>query len=126
MLNLHRFRIRGNQAQCGPARKTATLRRHNRWLVFTFTAISLAGRGILSHQCADHAIVWGFGNTRWQRWPVAGSTAKLKIKLAIPLAVINCSQLVRPRARGPRVGPELRELAIIDDGALAVRGERMK
>lgn len=43
------------------------------------------------------------------------------------LAVINCSQLITlqgpPR---PRVGPEMRELSIIADGAMLVRGERIE
>jgi imidazolonepropionase len=40
------------------------------------------------------------------------------------LAVINCSQLVSLAGpRRPRVGPEMRELAIISDGAMLVRGE---
>jgi imidazolonepropionase len=43
------------------------------------------------------------------------------------LAVINCSQLVT--LAGParaRIGPELRELSIIEDGALLVRDERIE
>ncbi|MFN2596284.1 MAG: amidohydrolase family protein, partial [Pyrinomonadaceae bacterium] len=47
--------------------------------------------------------------------------------MADALAVINCSQLVTlAGARRPRVGAELRELAIIEDGAMLVRGERIK
>ena len=42
------------------------------------------------------------------------------------LAVINCSQLVTLAGPArPRVGPELRELAIIADGALIVRDGRL-
>jgi len=42
--------------------------------------------------------------------------------LSQSLAVINCSQLVTLSGPArPRVGPELRELAIINDGALLVR-----
>ena len=40
------------------------------------------------------------------------------------LAVINCSQLVTlAGARRPRTGGDLRQLAIIEDGAMLVRGE---
>jgi len=43
------------------------------------------------------------------------------------LAVINCSQLITlqgpPR---PRVGPEMRQLSIIADGAMLTRGERIE
>jgi imidazolonepropionase len=43
------------------------------------------------------------------------------------LAVINCSQLITLRgAARPRVGAEMRELAIIEDGAMLVRGERIE
>jgi imidazolonepropionase len=43
------------------------------------------------------------------------------------LAVINCSQLVTLAGpRRPRIGVELRELAIINDGALLVRNERIE
>ena len=42
------------------------------------------------------------------------------------LAVINCSQLVTLAGPArPRVGPELRELSIIADGAMFVEGERI-
>ncbi len=42
------------------------------------------------------------------------------------LAVINCSQLVTLSGPArPRVGPELRELSIIEDGALLVIGQRI-
>lgn len=42
------------------------------------------------------------------------------------LAVINCSQLVTLAGPArPRVGPELRELSIINDGAMLVRDERI-
>jgi imidazolonepropionase len=42
-------------------------------------------------------------------------------------AVINCSQLVTLRgAASPRVGAELRELSIIEDGALLVRDGRIE
>ena len=44
-----------------------------------------------------------------------------------PLAIIKCSQLVTLRGPArPRVGPELRELAIIQDGAMLVRGRRIE
>lgn len=40
------------------------------------------------------------------------------------LAVINCSQVITLAGPArPRVGPELRELSILDDGAILVRGE---
>jgi len=43
------------------------------------------------------------------------------------LAVINCSQLVTLAGpRRPRVGGELRQLSIIEDGALFVRGDRIE
>lgn len=58
---------------------------------------------------------------------MAGCTGNLKITLANSLAVINCSQLVTLAGPArPRVGRELRELAIIDDGAMLVRGERIE
>jgi imidazolonepropionase len=42
------------------------------------------------------------------------------------LAIVNCSQLVTLAGPArPRVGAELRELSIIDDGALLVRGSRV-
>jgi imidazolonepropionase len=43
------------------------------------------------------------------------------------LAVVNCSQLVTlAGAERPRVGAELRELAIIEDGAMIVRGDKIE
>lgn len=43
------------------------------------------------------------------------------------LAVINCSQLVTlAGARRPRTGGDLRQLAIIEDGAMLVRGDRIE
>ncbi len=43
------------------------------------------------------------------------------------LAVVNCSQLVTLAGpRRPRVGPELRELAIVEGGAMLVRGGRVE
>lgn len=46
--------------------------------------------------------------------------------MATSLAVINCSQLVTLAGPArPRVGPELRELSIIADGALLVAGEQI-
>src|SRR5712691_1187834 len=43
------------------------------------------------------------------------------------LAVINCKQLVTLAGPSrPRIGPELRELAIIFDGAILIRGERIE
>jgi imidazolonepropionase len=43
------------------------------------------------------------------------------------LAVINCSQLLTLAGpRRPRVGAELRQLSIIEDGALFVRGDRIE
>ena len=46
--------------------------------------------------------------------------------LASPLAVINCSQLVTLAGPArPRVGPEMRELSIIADGAMLVGGGRI-
>jgi len=47
--------------------------------------------------------------------------------VAETLAVINCSQLVTVAgARHPRTGGDLRQLAIIEDGALLVRGEHLE
>jgi imidazolonepropionase len=46
--------------------------------------------------------------------------------LASSLAVINCSQVITLAGPArPRVGPELRELSIVDDGAMLVRGDRI-
>jgi imidazolonepropionase len=46
--------------------------------------------------------------------------------LASSLAVINCSQLVTLAGPArPRVGPEMRELSIVADGAMLVVGERI-
>ena len=43
------------------------------------------------------------------------------------LAVVNCSQLLTlAGAKRPRTGGDLRQLAIIDDGAMLVRGERIE
>jgi imidazolonepropionase len=44
------------------------------------------------------------------------------------LAVINCSQLVtlQSSVAGPRVGPQMRELSIIADGAMLVRDGRIE
>ena len=43
------------------------------------------------------------------------------------LAVINCSQLITlAGARRPRAGGELRQLAIVDDGTMLVRGDRIE
>ncbi|MDQ2855150.1 MAG: imidazolonepropionase [Acidobacteriota bacterium] len=43
------------------------------------------------------------------------------------LAVVNCSQLVTLAGPPqPRFGPELRQLSIIEDGAMLVRGERIE
>jgi imidazolonepropionase len=43
------------------------------------------------------------------------------------LAVVNCAQLVTlAGAERPRAGAELRELAIIEDGAMIIRGERIE
>jgi imidazolonepropionase len=47
--------------------------------------------------------------------------------LPTSLAVINCSQLVTLAGPArPRVGPELRELAIVADGSMLVVGERVE
>ena len=47
--------------------------------------------------------------------------------MAETLAVINCSQLVTVAgARHPRTGGDLRQLAILEDGALLVRGEHLE
>ena len=44
--------------------------------------------------------------------------------MAETLAIVNCSQLVTlAGARRPRTGGELRQLAIIEDGAILVRGQ---
>ena len=44
--------------------------------------------------------------------------------MAETLAILNCSQLVTlAGARRPRTGGDLRQLAIIEDGAMLVRGE---
>ena len=43
------------------------------------------------------------------------------------LAVINCSQVVTlAGARRPRTGGDLRQLAIIEDGAMFVRDDRIE
>lgn len=43
------------------------------------------------------------------------------------LAIINCAQLVTLRGvPRPRVGPEMRDLAIIEDGAMLVQGGRIE
>src|SRR5919107_5911300 len=43
------------------------------------------------------------------------------------LAVVNCSQLLTlAGARRPRVGAEMRELSIIEDGAMLVRAGRIE
>ena len=42
------------------------------------------------------------------------------------LAVVNCSQLVTlAGARRPRTGGDLRQLSIIEDGAMIVKGDRV-
>jgi imidazolonepropionase len=49
--------------------------------------------------------------------------------LSVPetLAIVNCSQLVTlAGAKRPRVGGDLRQLAIIEDGAMLVRGEQIE
>lgn len=47
--------------------------------------------------------------------------------MANTLAVINCSQVVTlAGARRPRTGGDLRQLAIVEDGALFVRGDRIE
>jgi len=47
--------------------------------------------------------------------------------LVSSLAVINCSQLVTLAGPArPRVGPEMRELAIIEQGAMLITGERIE
>jgi imidazolonepropionase len=46
--------------------------------------------------------------------------------LASSLAVVNCSQLVTLAGLArPRVGPEMRELSIVQNGALFVKGEQI-
>jgi len=43
------------------------------------------------------------------------------------LAVINCSQLVSlAGAHRPRIGGELRNLAVVEDGAILIRGDRIE
>src|SRR2546429_3511892 len=47
--------------------------------------------------------------------------------MAKTLAVINCSQLVTlSGAKRPRTGGDLRQLSIIEDGALFVRGDQIE
>src|SRR5437870_7818471 len=47
--------------------------------------------------------------------------------MAKTLAVINCSQLVTlAGARRPRTGGDLRQLSIIEDGALLIRDDRIE
>src|SRR5438132_12498886 len=47
--------------------------------------------------------------------------------MAETLAVVNCSQLVTLAGpRRPRAGAEMRELSIIEDGALLTRGGRIE
>lgn len=48
-------------------------------------------------------------------------------QLAKSLAVINCSQVVTLSGPArPRIGPEIRELAIVADGAMMVSGDRIE
>ena len=48
-------------------------------------------------------------------------------QLASSLAVINCSQVVTLAGPArPRVGPEMRELSIVADGAMLVKGDRVE
>jgi imidazolonepropionase len=50
-----------------------------------------------------------------------------RAQLAKSLAVINCSQVVTLSGPArPRVGPEMRELAIVADGAMLLAGERIE
>ncbi|HEX6624066.1 MAG TPA: hypothetical protein VF064_10170, partial [Pyrinomonadaceae bacterium] len=45
----------------------------------------------------------------------------------ISLAVVNCAQLVTLRGPArPRVGAEMRELSVVADGAMLVRGGRIE
>src|SRR5205807_3878541 len=47
--------------------------------------------------------------------------------VAETLAVINCSQLITlAGSKRPRVGGDLRQLSIIEDGAMLVRGEQIE
>ena len=47
--------------------------------------------------------------------------------MSSPLAVVNCSQVVTlAGARRPRTGGDLRQLAIIEDGAIFIRGDRIE
>src|SRR5205085_8604300 len=53
--------------------------------------------------------------------------AKRINRMSDTLAVVNCSQLVTLAGpRRPRAGAELRELSIVEDGALLVRGGRIE
>src|SRR5713226_2757673 len=50
-----------------------------------------------------------------------------EINLSNSLAVINCKQLVTLAGPArPRVGAEMRELGIIEDGAMLVRADRIQ
>src|SRR5205814_4611202 len=50
-----------------------------------------------------------------------------KSVVAETLAIVNCSQLVTlAGAHKPRTGGDLRQLAIIEDGAMFLRGEKIE
>src|SRR5204862_3493295 len=54
-------------------------------------------------------------------------TGALEKSMAKTLAVINCSQLLTlAGARRPRTGGDLRQLSIIEDGALLLCGDRIE
>src|SRR5947207_8173963 len=47
--------------------------------------------------------------------------------MAKTLAVINCTpRVTRARASGPRTGGDMRQLSIIEDGGLLIRGDRIE
>ena len=56
-----------------------------------------------------------------------GLIRKRRFKVGKTLAVINCSQLVTLAGPArPRVGAELRQLSIVENGALFIRGSRIE
>src|SRR5258708_23431327 len=57
-------------------------------------------------------------------WPILAFMTDASAKT---LTVTNCSQLVTVAgARRPRTGGDLRQLSIIEDGAMLVRGDRIE
>src|ERR1044072_8358510 len=105
-----------------------------------FTATAGSSRHIFSacrrRACCRCTSGLGWLSIPWLRWRVPTFTKKRKphciwvlqgIELATSLAVINCSQVVTLAGPArPRVGPEMRALGIIADGALLVASKRIE